>query len=295
MLNINGSTNYIWANQNAIVAGTIATPYIVEGGVFFYKFFQNFEGVKKKINEAVQFWIFSFKPVSGESSDDFVKRLLKNVAFSLLFIGSVGTALGSSFYVLPSFLFISIAVSTIALVGDLFINAPHYSAKINQWGSGAKSLLIDSFTIRHEESEVSAKLRIFRNTVLAIGGTLVALAALGAAIYFTSSFISAMRVGLQVDLWHPLEVSGALLIFSLYGGVGLVHGALGLKKWNEGEKKAALFHFISMMMGFVFPTLLLFTEHSRISHACPSFAAGTPFGSYSLLACSIVRIFNHDG
>jgi len=150
----------------------------------------------------------------------------------------MGGSIFASIYLLPSALAITVAISSVYLLGKLFLNAGDY-----------KKQIIDRFSAREGEDPVEAKKRILKNILKTIAIGVIASAAIAVGVYFV---LATMLVnGFTWQLAIPLQTKR--VVFAEYASVAALHDGLAVHKWKKGDKLGALFHVFAGALSFVFP------------------------------------------
>lgn len=262
----NAHSSFLWNHRGLVLNLSLALPVALQVGSVALKVAKDPQIVVRKISNAKQFYVRSFTQQPNETEDQFKKRIIKNVLIASAFILGTIASVVCPFAILPASFAIPIALSILFLAGEVILDAEKYAQKL----SAAWTWVRDAFTQREGESDKDATLRILRNAAIV---SVIAAAAIGIGVALHAIALHVMHALADgtVRIWNLynlLPSQTPLTVFLEYASVGIAHGVLAVKKWNEGEKKAALFHFVNMILGFFFPLFYQFSSSEmRLHHS----------------------------
>lgn len=257
----------VWDYKNIIIPAAVGIPLAVEGVILAKTIYQKPHVIKEKWGAAKKAIIQSFTIQPGESQKDGILRIAKNTFILLSCLALMATAAYFSIVLLPSALAITTALSTIFLIGKLFLNAKQY-----------KKQLIAAFTAQEGEDPAAAKSRIRKNILKAIAITLISAATIGIGAYIIAPMIAH---GFSWAVSLPLQTKG--VVFAEYASVGLLHAGLACYKWKKGDRWGALFHVFAAALSFIFPAFYWNTD-MRLHHSFYGLLMmATPFRSLQFL------------
>jgi len=270
-----GTISFMWDWQSTIFPVALAIPAALEAVSLARYFQENHEAISDKCFEVKELAAQSFTPKGNEKPEEFRNRAIKNV---LLVLGyGLGVAAIATFTVVlpflsfPIYLAIPIAVLGMCSVGEMVVNGRSNIESAKEKFSKLKEKAHDAFIPRKEESREESVRRIGKNLLY----TVVALAALGIAAYGVTSVVlyalNMLSSG-AIGPWNAYDLlpgtRTALGVFGWYGAVGVAHGALACKKWNDGDKKEAVFHMVSAVLSLAFPLIYHFEANPiRMHHS----------------------------
>lgn len=257
------SKSFVWNARGYLLPLTLAVPAAMVAISLVGYVYKNFSLITKKMGEAKEFLVSSFTQKKGESDSEFRKRVVKNIfigaACTTLFAGMVSACVVCPIMLLPSYLAIPSAISGICLLGDAFVNGKSYYKSFQEKVQSAKEWANDAFYPRAGESSQEATRRIAKNIALTVLGVVIVGGTIAAAAYGMYSLIH-YALSQTISKWDPynlLPFQTPVVVFLEYAVVGLLHGALAVKNWLQGNKAAAAFHFGNLIMSFAFPIYYL--------------------------------------
>lgn len=239
-----------WDYRNVIVPAAVGIPLAVEGAILAKNIYQKPHVIKEKFIALKDKAIDSFTLRQGEDFWVGILRIAKNCFYLLSCLALMATAAYFSIILLPSALAITTAISSIFLIGKLFMNAGEY-----------KRQLIDAFTARDGEDPVEAKKRIRKNIFKA---ALLTAGAIGAIAIGAYVLYPILTNGFSWAVGLPFQSKG--VVFAEYASVGALHGGLAYNKWKKGDKWGALYHLFAAALSFIFPSFY-WNNDMRLHHS----------------------------
>lgn len=241
----------MWDYRNVIVPLAVGVPLAVEGAILAKNIYQKPHVIKEKFTAAKAKIIDSFTVRPGENKRDAILRIAKNVFLVLGCLSLMAAAAYASVVLLPGSFAITTAISSIFLIGKLFLNAKKY---MNQF--------LDLYRAREGEDPAAAKKRIMKNILKTVAITTVAIAAIAIAVYFF--LVPLITHGFT---WHfdlPFQTKG--VVFAEYASIGVVNGGLAYHKWKKGDRLGALYHLGVGALSFAFPSFY-WNNDMRLHHS----------------------------
>jgi len=239
-----------WDYRNTIVPIAVATPLAIEGAILAKNIYQKPEYIKDKFTEWKDRFIKSFTPQAGETRAESIQRIAKNVFIALAALSLMASAAYLSVFLLPSALAISVAISSVFLIGKLFLNAKEY-----------KKQIVDAFTAKPEEDPAVARKRILKNIIKT---ALVSAVAIAAIVIGATILIPLFTNGFSWSIALPFQTKG--VVFAEYASLGLVHGGLAYSKFRKGDIAGGLFHLFGAALSFIFPAFY-WNNDMRLHHS----------------------------
>jgi len=244
------SKSGFWDYKNIIVPTVVTLPLALNSISLLKNIYQNPKTVKEKALQFKSRIVKSFTTQPGETLRRGAIRIFKNILVTLLCAGLMGGAAFASISLLPASLSISVAISSIFLIGKLFFNAKNYKKRI-----------LEAFRPRADEVPSEAKKRITKNIIKTI---LIATATIALIAISTYVLYPLLTKGFSWSVHLPFQTKG--VVFAEYAGIGAIHGALGYSKYKNGNKSGALFHLFAGALSFAFPTFYL-NHDMRLHHS----------------------------
>lgn len=251
----------LWNAKGVIYPLSIAVPATIVAGKVVHYAYQNSSALKEKAKLLKESVRKSFSPLADEPGREHFFRISKTILKTCLVVGGVVSSLYCPFLLLPAFLAIPSATTTICLVGELLVNGKKECNAIQAKVIQAAEFIKDAFTKRPEETEEEAKKRISQNIYYAIAGAVLLAGAATSFVLGAQSLVHFILSHLsEVGIWNLeklLPCQTPAVVFCEYAFLGLLHAGKAYQKWQKGEKAEAVFHLLSSMLSFVFPSCYL--------------------------------------
>jgi hypothetical protein len=262
----NFARTFVWEARDKILPASLAMPGLIEGVKVASYLRSNHQAIGEKISDTRDAFFEGVTQKKGETPTEFKKRVGFGITKSLLKVGMLaGIAFG--FFTListfPPFLVIPAAVAAICLVGELMINGKAHLASLAERAVKVGDFLEESFTRKIGESDSEARWRIGKNVLIATVCTVAVCAvvvglASGLNVVLANAALVLAKSNFSVwGLQNLLPSQTPVVVFMEYLAVGLLHGVLAVKKWLDGDKKGAIFHFINLGLSIFFPFMYL--------------------------------------
>lgn len=244
------ATSGAWNYKDIIVPAVVSIPLAIEGATLAKNIYQKPHIVKEKFAALKAKVIESFTVHEGEERNKAILRIAKNCLILVAALGLMATAAYFSAILLPGTLAITTAISSVFLIGKLFVNFNTY-----------KKQLIEAFTVKEGEDPAEAAKRIKKNKLkaLALAAFTIATIVIGAYV-----LMPMMTNGFSFAVSLPLQTKG--VVFAEYAAVGVLHGALAYRQWKKGNKAAAIFHLFAAALSFIFPAYY-WNNEMRLHHS----------------------------
>lgn len=247
----NLAKSIVWDYKNIIVPTAVAIPLAVEGAILAKNIYQKPHVIKDKLSAAKNNIIKSFTIQSGENQRDAFLRIVKNSFILLSCLALMAGAAYASVILLPASLAITTAISSIFLIGKLFLNANEY-----------KKQIVDMFTAREGEDQTVAKKRILKNILKTAAVTTIATAAIAIGVHFI--LMPMLAHGFTWQIYLPFQTKA--VVFAEYASIGILNGGIAYHKWKKGDKAGAIYHLFIGALSFVFPAFYWNTD-MRLHHS----------------------------
>lgn len=226
-----------WDYKDFIVPAAVAIPLALEGAILAKNIYQNPQFIKEKFLSLKNKVIESFTIQKDEKKSEAIKRIVKNCFILLSCLSLMAAAVYFSAILLPGAFAITTAISSVFLIGKLFVNFKEY-----------KKQIVEAFSIKDGEDPEEARKRIRKNKLKALAIAVVAIATVAIAAYILMPMFAG---GFCFSVSLPLQTKG--VVFAEYAAVGVLHGALAYRQWKKGNKSGALFHIFAAALSFAFP------------------------------------------
>jgi hypothetical protein len=239
-----------WDYRNQIVSIAVGVPLAVEGIQMIKHIYQKPQIIKEKWHESRQILKHSFSIQSNEKRADVIKRIAKNVSMMLGCVSLMGGAVALSIYLLPASMSLSVAISSVLLIGKVFLHTREY-----------KKQIVESFTPYDGEDRRAARYRILKTAIktgVVAAAALIAIAVGGYVIIPLFSQFS----------WHvDLPFQTKPIVFLEYAMMGLLHLGVAIDQFRKGNRSRAIFHLTSAALSLFFPATYWNDRVMRLHHS----------------------------
>jgi len=243
-----------WNYKHIFFPLSIAVPLVLEGGILLHQCFKNRKTISRKFHSIKN--SFSLKPVKGEACQAQANRRLLKTILKVIFASTIIAGIAaSSFYLLPTTLAISVALTAIVFIAKTFVD-PKWIGKAL---TNLKNKAYHMYKQKPEESKCDFRKRLLKNVALTF---LVATVA-AAAIYFThilagaSLFVHAGSNWIELNPIIIKAISSPVLVIAGYFTMATISIARAVDAFIDKNYARGVFHLVGGLAAAAFPIAML--------------------------------------